>query len=143
MKTRSKLHTASKTSSKQSKKSPQNSSDLFIILNKKTNNLLKSTKNEDLVQCALEYNDYLIENLSRERGSLSVEEYDFAVGRLYDNLSLLCKSYDCFNGEKRRKKDGGEELGGSECDREEDGEDVAVEDSRVYSNSKTGLVFRF
>ena len=57
---------------------------------------MDSKRKTDLIQCALEYNSYLIENLIKEKNNLTQLEYDTALNRLYDNLSILSESFELY-----------------------------------------------
>ena len=57
---------------------------------------MDSKKKSDLIQCALEYNSYLIENLIKEKDNLNQFEYDTALNRLYSNLSILTENFELY-----------------------------------------------
>ena len=46
------------------------SNKIYVIINRNTEKLLESQKKTDLIQCALEYNNYLIENLIKEKNNI-------------------------------------------------------------------------
>ena len=69
---------------------------IFVIINKNTEKLMESQNKTDLIQCALEYNSYLIENLIKEKDKLNQLEYNTALDRLYDNLSILTENFELY-----------------------------------------------
>ena len=69
---------------------------IFVIINKNTEKLMESKNKTDLIQCALEYNSYLIENLIKEKDKLTQLEYNTALDRLYDNLSILTENFELY-----------------------------------------------
>ena len=78
--------------------SPQNNNqdEIFVLINKNTEKLMDSKKKSDLIQCALEYNSYLIENLIKEKDNLNQFECDAALNRLYSNLSILTENFELY-----------------------------------------------
>ena len=78
--------------------SPQNNNqdEIFVLINKNTEKLMDSKKKSDLIQCALEYNSYLIENLIKEKDNLNQFECDAALNRLYSNLSILTDNFELY-----------------------------------------------
>ena len=73
-----------------------NQDEIFVLINKNTEKLMDSKKKSDLIQCALEYNSYLIENLIKEKDNLNQFEYDTALNRLYSNLSILTENFELY-----------------------------------------------
>ena len=71
-----------------------NNQKIFVIINKNTEKLMKSTNKTDLIQCALEYNSYLIENLIQEKDNMNKLEFDSALNRLYNNLIILTENFE-------------------------------------------------
>ena len=69
---------------------------IFVIINKNTEKLMDSKNKTDLIQCALEYNSYLIENLIKEKDKLNQLEYNTALNRLYDNLSIITENFELY-----------------------------------------------
>ena len=69
---------------------------IFVIINKNTEKLMDSKNKTDLIQCALEYNSYLIENLIKEKDKLNQLEYNTALDRLYDNLGILTENFELY-----------------------------------------------
>ena len=51
---------------------------IFVVINKNTEKFMNSKNKTDLIQCALEYNSYLIENLKKEKDNINESEYDTA-----------------------------------------------------------------
>ena len=78
-----------------------NKEKIYVIINKNTEKLMNSKRKTDLIQCALEYNSYLIENLIKEKNNITQIENDVALNRLYDNLNVLSESFELY--EKRYK----------------------------------------
>ena len=70
--------------------------EIFVLINKNTEKLMDSKNKTDLIQCALEYNSYLIENLIKEKDNLNKLEYDTALNRLYNNLSILTENFESY-----------------------------------------------
>ena len=69
---------------------------IFVLINKNTEKLMNSKNKTDLIQCALEYNSYLIENLIKEKDNLNKLQYDTALNRLYNNLSILTENFESY-----------------------------------------------
>ena len=116
---------------------------IFVIINKNTEKLMNSKNKTDLIQCALEYNSYLIENLIKEKDNISELEYNTALNRLYHNLCVLSESFESFenkfklinNKEINNKKEHNNDK------KNKNNEDTNnIDDSiRVYSNSITNI----
>ena len=70
--------------------------EISVVINKNTEIFLNSKNKTDLIQCALEYNSYLIENLIKEKDNISQLEYENALNRLYHNLSVLSESFELY-----------------------------------------------
>ena len=70
--------------------------EIFVLINKNTEKLMDSKNKTDLIQCALEYNSFLIENLIKEKDNLDKLEYDTALNRLYNNLSILTENFESY-----------------------------------------------
>ena len=73
-----------------------NKDKIFVLINKNTEKLMDSRNKTDLIQCALEYNSFLIENLIKEKDNLNKLEYDTALNRLYNNLSILTENFESY-----------------------------------------------
>ena len=69
---------------------------IYVLINKNTEKLMDSRNKTDLIQCALEYNSFLIENLIKEKDNLDKLEYDTALNRLYNNLSILTENFESY-----------------------------------------------
>ena len=80
----------------------QRDNNLSIIINENTNKFLNSSKNSDIIQCALEYNNYLINYIINNKHQMTIDAYEDFTDKLYDNLSLL--SNHCDNFKKKFKK---------------------------------------
>ena len=116
---------------------------IFVVINKNTEKFMKSKNKTDLIQCALEYNSYLIENLIKEKDNINESEYDTALNRLYHNLSVLSESFELYenkfklinNKESNNKKENNNDK------KNKNNEDTNnIDDSiRVYSNSITNI----
>ena len=78
-----------------------NNNKIFVLINKNTEKLMDSKNKTDLIQCALEYNSYLIENLIKEKDKLNKLEYDAALDRLYNNLSILTENFESYEDKYR------------------------------------------
>ena len=78
--------------------SSENTTDnnLSIIINENTNKFLNSSKNSDIIQCALEYNNYLINYIINNKHQMTIAAYDDLTDKLYDNLSILSNHCDSF-----------------------------------------------
>ena len=70
--------------------------EIYVLINKNTEKLMDSKNKTDLIQCALEYNSFLIENLIKEKDNLDKLEYDTALNRLYNNLSILTENFESY-----------------------------------------------
>ena len=70
--------------------------EIYVLINKNTEKLMDSRNKTDLIQCALEYNSFLIENLIKEKDNLDKLEYDTALNRLYNNLSILTEYFESY-----------------------------------------------
>ena len=75
--------------------------EIFVLINKNTEKLMDSKNKTDLIQCALEYNSFLIENLIKEKDNLDKLEYDTALNRLYNNLSILTENFESYEDKYR------------------------------------------
>ena len=73
-----------------------NNSQVNILINKYTKKIANSIVPSDIIQCALEYNNYLIKKLNESRTSLSNEEYDNSLIILWENLKKLSQNCDYF-----------------------------------------------
>ena len=116
---------------------------IFVVINKNTEKFMNSKNKTDLIQCALEYNSYLIENLIKEKDNISESEYDTALNRLYHNLCVLSESFESYenkfklinNKESNSKKENNNDkkIKSNEYTNN-------IDDSiRVYSNSITNI----
>ena len=116
---------------------------IFVVINKNTEKFMNSKNKTDLIQCALEYNSYLIENLIKEKDNISESEYDNALNRLYHNLCVLSESFELYenkfklinNKESNNKKENNNDK------KNKNNEDTNNKDDsiRVYSNSITNI----
>ena len=75
--------------------------EIYVLINKNTEKLMDSRNKTDLIQCALEYNSFLIENLIKEKDNLDKLEYDTALNRLYNNLSILTENFESYEDKYR------------------------------------------
>ena len=75
--------------------------EIFVLINKNTEKLMDSKNKTDLIQCALENNSFLIENLIKEKDNLDKLEYDTALNRLYNNLSILTENFESYEDKYR------------------------------------------
>ena len=57
---------------------------------------MNSKNKTDLIQCSLEYNSYLIENLIKEKDNINESEYDTALNSLYHKLCVLSESFELY-----------------------------------------------
>ena len=72
----------------------KNYQDLHILINEKNQKFLSTNKKSDLIQCGLDYNNYLIENIIKRKDEMNNFEYESALNKLWDNLSILAKHCD-------------------------------------------------
>ena len=88
--------------------SSENTTDnnLSIIINENTNKFLNSSKNSDIIQCALEYNNYLINYIINNKHQMTIAAYDDLTDKLYDNLSILSNHCDSFKKKFKLCKEG-------------------------------------
>ena len=75
--------------------------EIYVLINKNTEKLMDSRNKTDLIQCALEYNSFLIENLIKEKDNLDKLEYDTALNRLYNNLNILTENFESYEDKYR------------------------------------------
>ena len=122
-----------------------NNQKIFVIINKNTEKLMKSTNKTDLIQCALEYNSYLIENLIKEKDNLNKIQYDCALNRLYDNLKILTQSFESYedkykliNTKSKENKENKDINKKNNKNGNEDG-DINNNTDRIYCNSITNI----
>ena len=69
---------------------------LNILINDNTRHCVHSNNNTDKIQCALEYNYYLIKILTENQGQLTQECYADLMEKLENNLIYLAKNCDSF-----------------------------------------------
>ena len=69
---------------------------LNILINDNTKHCVHSNNNTDKIQCALEYNYYLIKILTENQGQLTQECYADLMEKLENNLIYLAKNCDSF-----------------------------------------------
>ena len=113
---------------------------IFVLINKNTEKLMDSKNKTDLIQCALEYNSYLIENLIKEKDKLNKLEYDAALDRLYNNLSILTESFESYEDKYRiiniKTKDN-KDL--NKNNKNMNGNKEINDTDRIYCNSITNI----
>ena len=80
--------------------------NLSVIINENTNKFLNSSKNSDIIQCALEYNNYLINYIINNKHQMTIAAYDDLTDKLYDNLSILSNHCDSFKKKFKLCKEG-------------------------------------
>ncbi len=68
--------------------------NVSVIMNKNTKNFYNTNNKSDLIQTALEYNNYLITELTKNKITDSEKEY--CINSLLDNLIKLSKNGDNF-----------------------------------------------
>ena len=118
-----------------------NSNKIFVLINKNTEKLMDSKNKTDLIQCALEYNSYLIENLIKEKDNLSKIEYDTALDRLYNNLSILTENFELYEDKYKiiniKTKDN-KDINKNNKNNHSNNDDINNTD-RIYCNSITNI----
>ena len=126
-------------------KENNNQEKIYVIINKNTEKLMDSKKKTDLIQCALEYNSYLIENLIKEKDNLNKIQYDCALNRLYDNLKILTQSFESYedkykliNTKSKENKENKDINKKNDKNGNEDG-DINNNTDRIYCNSITNI----
>ena len=126
-------------------KENNNQEKIFVIINKNTEKLMDSKNKTDLIQCALEYNSYLIENLIKEKDNLNKIQYDCALNRLYDNLKILTQSFESYedkykliNTKSKENKENKDINKKNNKNGNEDG-DINNNTDRIYCNSITNI----
>ena len=115
--------------------------EIFVLINKNTEKLMDSKNKTDLIQCALEYNSFLIENLIKEKDNLDKLEYDTALNRLYNNLSILTENFESYEDKYRlidTKIKDNKELNKSGNKNINENNDINNID-RIYCNSITNI----
>ena len=125
-----------------------NKEKIYVIINKNTEKLMESKRKTDLIQCALEYNSYLIENLIKEKDNLTQLENDAALNRLYQNLSILSESFELYenkyrlinsNSKNNNSKDNSS-RNNKEINNNKNNEKQNINNfDRLYSNSITNI----
>ena len=114
---------------------------IFVLINKNTEKLMDSKNKTDLIQCALEYNSYLIENLIKEKDKLSKIEYDTALDRLYNNLSILTENFELYEDKYKiiniKTKDN-KDINKNNKNIHSNNDDINNTD-RIYCNSITNI----
>lgn len=68
--------------------------NLSVIINDNTKKYLNSSKNTDIIQCALEYNNYLINYIIENKHQMSINDYEAKMNKLYTNLASLATNCD-------------------------------------------------
>ena len=118
-----------------------NSNKIFVLINKNTEKLMDSKNKTDLIQCALEYNSYLIENLIKEKDKLSKIEYDTALDQLYNNLSILTENFELYEDKYKiiniKTKDN-KDINKNNKNIHSNNDDINNTD-RIYCNSITNI----
>ena len=118
-----------------------NSNKIFVLINKNTEKLMDSKNKTDLIQCALEYNSYLIENLIKEKDKLNKIEYDTALDRLYNNLSILTENFELYEDKYKiiniKTKDN-KDINKNNKNNHSNNDDINNTD-RIYCNSITNI----
>jgi hypothetical protein len=119
--------------------------DLHILINEENQKFLTSNNKSDLIQCGLDYNNYLIENIINKKDEMNSYEYDSALNKLWDNLSVLAKHCDKYMEKfnlvdipKNNNKNIQEELNKKIKKKNLTQKDI---NQRIFSNSFTNLTF--
>ena len=68
--------------------------NLSVIINDNTKKYLNSSKNTDIIQCASEYNNYLINYIIENKHQMSINDYEAKMNKLYTNLASLATNCD-------------------------------------------------
>ena len=119
--------------------------EISVVINKHTEILLNSENKTDLIQCALEYNSYLIENLIIEKDNISQIEYETALNKLYHNLSVLSESFEVYENKYKliNNKISNKTKENNNDNNKKNVEDKNIYDldnmTRIYSNSITNI----
>ena len=126
-----------------------NDEKIYVIINKNTEKLMNSKNKTDLIQCALEYNSYLIENIIKEKDNINKVEYDNALNRLYHNLNVLSESFELYENKYKLINNKGsnnkENNNDNKNKKEKNKNKIKKEDNdinhieRRYSNSITNI----
>ena len=124
--------------------SPENTSDnnLSIIINENTNKFLNSSKNSDIIQCALEYNNYLINYINNNKHKMTIAAFEKFTDKLYDNLSLLSNHCDNFKKKFKLCKEGessNHQNQSSEIKPKESVTKMSTRRSSMKANSTNGI----
>ena len=72
----------------------KNYQDLRILINEDNKKIITSNNKSDLIQSALDYNNYLIQDIINKKDEMNNKEYELALNKLWDNLSVLAKHCD-------------------------------------------------
>ena len=117
--------------------------EISVVINKNTEIFLNSKNKTDLIQCALEYNSYLIENLIKEKDNISQLEYETSLNRLYHNLSVLSESFELYENKFKLINNKISNKTKENDNDKKNFEDKNINDlndmTRIYSNSITNI----
>ena len=119
--------------------------EIYVLINKNTEKLMDSRNKTDLIQCALEYNSFLIENLIKEKNNLSKLENDAALNRLYENLNVLTESFELYEKKYKLINSNGKNYSKDNNDKNnkeinKNNEEQYISDTdRLYKNSITNI----
>ena len=122
-----------------------NDDEISVVINKNTEIFMNSKNKTDLIQCALEYNSYLIENLIKEKDNISQLEYETSLNRLYHNLSVLSESFELYENKFKliNNKISNKTKENDNDNNRKNIEDKNINDlddmTRIYSNTITNI----
>ena len=124
--------------------SPENTSDnnLSIIINENTNKFLNSSKNSDIIQCALEYNNYLINYINNNKHKMTIAAFEKFTDKLYDNLFLLTNHCDNFRKKYKLCKEGENSTHKNQSNEMKNKENITKMETRrsaLRSNTVSGI----
>ena len=120
----------------------QRDNNLSIIINENTNKFLNSSKNSDIIQCALEYNNYLINYINNNKHKMTIAAFEKFTDKLYDNLSLLANHCDNFRKKYKLCKEGENSTHKNQSNEMKNKENITKMETRrsaLRSNTVSGI----
>ena len=120
----------------------QRDNNLSIIINENTNKFLNSSKNSDIIQCALEYNNYLINYINNNKHKMTIAAFEKFTDKLHDNLSLLTNHCDNFRKKYKLCKEGENSTHKNQSNEMKNKENITKMETRrsaLRSNTVSGI----
>ena len=120
----------------------QRDNNLPIIINENTTKFLNSSKNSDIIQCALEYNNYLINYINNNKHKMTIAALEKFTDKLYDNFSLLTNHCDNFRKKYKLCKEGENSTHKNQSNEMKNKENITKMETRrsaLRSNTVSGI----